>query len=62
MICLQFPNARTKTFSKYIPAVEGAGDRLHCFGDRFSRQSDVKTGPGCGFTGTRSSLLILVSL
>lgn len=62
MICLQFPNVRTKTLSKYIPAIEWAGDKLHCFGDSFSRQSDVKTGPGCGFTGTRSSPLILVSL
>lgn len=59
MICLQLPNVRTKTWSEYIPAAE---DRLHCFGGIVLPDNDVKTGPGSGFTDSRSRLLIAVNL
>lgn len=62
MVCPQFPNVRTKTVSKYIPAEDWEGDRFLRLKDRFSTRSYVKTGSGFGFTGTRSSPLILVSL
>lgn len=63
MICIQFPNVTTKTIVKiYSSNRVNGGISYIVLGDGFSRWSGVKTVPGCGFTGTRSSLLIVVSL
>lgn len=61
MICLQFPNVRTKTLSEYIPARSARRIDYTVLGDRFP-DNDVKKGPGGGFTDSRSGLLIAVNL